>query len=927
MTLTPGTRLGPYEIVSSLGAGGMGEVYRARDTRLDRTVAVKVLPTDSASDPAFRERFDREARLISSLSHPHICALFDVGRQDPSTHSASSGQAGAGQAIDFLVIEYLEGETLAARLEKGPLRLDLALQIAVQVAGALDAAHRAGVVHRDVKPGNVMLTRAGAKLLDFGLARHGPAGGVMPGVSMLPTTPGVTAQGTILGTLQYMSPEQLEGSEADSRSDIFSFGALVYEMVTGRRAFEGKSQASLITSIMSSDPPPVASLAPMVPSSLDRVVRKCLSKDPDDRWQSAKDLHDELVWVANAGAAVEASSDALRPVPVRARGGRLPWAVAALLGALTLATALLGRAGYLSPSPVQAPMYRTSLILPAEALSEAGLGRRFAISPDGRSLVFVALSADRTRMLWLRPLDSLTAQRLPGTEGANGPFWSPDSRFVGFVAQGRLKKVDISGGPPTTVAPEAVDLGGSWNQDDVILFVPKVGALYQVRAAGGTPTSATAVDGTARHTDPFFLPDGRHFLYQVTESNPKRDISGVYVGSLDSQETPVRLLRANSNPLYSQGHLLFTQERTLMAVPFDADRLNTTGDAIPVSENVGTSGLNAASAISVSATGALVYRTGSAALRTQLTWFDRKGVRGQTVGEAADQMAVELSPDGTRLAVSSLDTTRDTRDVWMHDLTRGLRTRFTFDAADDIHTVWSSDGSQVAFDSRRSGRLGLFLKPASGAGADTTLLESDRDNLYAVSLSRDGRYLSYFTGNTASPTGSDIWVLPLTGDRPSTGSGRPEPAEGRKPIPFMQTQFNERYGRFSPDGRWIAYASTESGRDEVYVAPFPGPAVKWQVSSNGGAWPRWRGDGRELFYEDAEGRLMAASVDGSGAALVVGAVQPLFTLRMRTAAWAGSTSYNYDVTADGQRFLVNTADESQGDAPITLLLNWAGNLR
>lgn len=350
-----------------------------------------------------------------------------------------------------------------------------------------------------------------------------------------------------------------------------------------------------------------------------------------------------------------------------------------------------------------------------------------------------------------------------------------------------------------------------------------------------------------------------------------------------------------------------------MAVPFDAGRLSTTGDAIPVAENVGTGGLNAASAISVSATGALVYRTGSAALRTQLTWFDRKGVRGQTVGEATDQMAVELSPDGTRLGVSSLDTTRDTRDIWMHDLARGLRTRFTFDAADDIHTVWSSDGSQVTFNSRRSGRLGLFLKPASGAGADTTLLESDRDNLYPVSLSKDGRFLSYFTGNAASPTGNDIWVLPLTGDR--------------KPIPFMQTQFNERYGRISPDGRWIAYASTESGRDEVYVAPFPGPAVKWQVSSNGGAWPRWRGDGREIFFEDVEGTLMAASVDGSGSAFVVGAVQPLFTPRMRIAAWAGSTSYNYDVTADGQRFLINTADESQSDAPITLLLNWAGNLR
>jgi hypothetical protein len=441
-----------------------------------------------------------------------------------------------------------------------------------------------------------------------------------------------------------------------------------------------------------------------------------------------------------------------------------------------------------------------------------------------------------------------------------------------------------------------------------------LGSLYQVRATSGTPTPATAADGTARHSDPFFLPDGRRFLYQVTDSNPNSDIAGVYVGSLDSRETPARILRVNSNALYAQGHVLFSQERTLMAIPFDAGRVSITGEAIPLAENVGTSGLNAVAAMSASATGALVYRAGSAAIRSELTWLDRRGVRGQTLGEASDQMAVELSPDGKRLAVSFLDAAKETRDIWTYDLARGLRARFTFDPSDDIHTVWSADGSQVAFDSRRTGRLALFLKPASGAGADTTLLESERDNLYPVSLSRDGRYLSYFTGNAASPTGNDIWVLPLTGDR--------------KPIPFMQTQFNERYGRFSPDGRWIAYASGESGRDEVYVASFPpGPGGKWQVSSNGGAWPRWRGDGRELFFEDAEGMLVAAAVDGSGSAFVVGAVQPLFPSRMRNAAWGGASSYNYDVTADGQQFLVNVTEDSQNDTPITLLLNWADGLK
>jgi Tol biopolymer transport system component len=518
-------------------------------------------------------------------------------------------------------------------------------------------------------------------------------------------------------------------------------------------------------------------------------------------------------------------------------------------------------------------------------------------------------------MLWLlRSLDSLSAQPLAGTEGADGPFWSRDSQSVAFVAQGRLKKVDVSGGPAITIAEEAVDLGGSWSQDDVILFVSKFGALHQVRATGGTSTPATVVERAARHSDPFFLPDGQHFLYQVSASDVNVDVAGIYVASLDSQEPPRRLVRVNSNALYSQGHLLFSQERTLMAQPFDADRAAVTGSAVPLAENVGSSGMTVAAAFSVSETGALVYRTGSAAIQTQLTWFDRSGVRRGTVGEATDQMAVELSREGGRLGVSVLDTARDTRDIWTYDLARGgLRTRFTFDAADDIHTVWSADGRQVVFNSRRSGRLALFLKPASGASTETVLLESDRDNLYPVSLSRDGQFLSYFTGSAASPTGNDISVLPLSGDR--------------KPIPFMQTEFRERYGQFSPDGRWIAYTSTETGRDEVYVAPFPSTGGKWQVSLVGGSWPRWRGDGREIFFQNAEGMMMVATVDGSGTAFVVVAAQPLFPSLMRTAGWVGSTSYNYDVTADGQRFLVNATVDSPNDTPITLLLNWADGLR
>src|SRR5262245_48443901 len=440
----------------------MGEVYRARDTRLDRTVAIKILPPQFAGDPALRERFDREARLVSSLNHPHICALFDVGEQD---------------AVAYLVIEHLEGETLAARLEKSPLKLDQALQIAVQLAGALDAAHRAGVVHRDVKPGNVMLTRAGAKLLDFGLARSEPLLSALSGSSLMPTTPAaVTAHGAILGTLQYMSPEQLEGSEATARSDIFSFGAVVYEMVTGKRAFEGKSQASLIAAIMSADPAPIATVQPIAPAALDRVVRKCLAKDPDDRWQSAKDLADELSWISRTDSTIE--SQAVTPAPPRASARssreRVLWMVAALLGLGLIAALVAGRDGYLSPQQEPLQAYRASLNIPEGASMEGvAPGRRLALSPDGRFVVFLGTDVDRQRRLWLRRTDSLTTRPMPGTDGANNPFWSPDSKFIAFVAQGRLKKVEVSGGPSVTIAPEAAAIGGTWNRDDVIVYAPR----------------------------------------------------------------------------------------------------------------------------------------------------------------------------------------------------------------------------------------------------------------------------------------------------------------------------------------------------------------------------------------------------------------------------------------------------------------------
>ena len=902
--LEAGTRLGPYEIQASIGAGGMGEVYRARDTRLDRTVAIKILPPQFSGDPMLRERFDREARLISSLNHPHICSLFDVGEQN---------------GVAFLVVEHLEGETLAARLEKGRLPLEQTLKVAVQLAGALDAAHRTGVVHRDVKPGNVMLTKTGAKLLDFGLARSEPLLSAVHGSSLLPTTPAaVTAQGTILGTLQYMSPEQLDGSEADARSDIFAFGALVYEMVTGRKAFAGKTQASLIAAIMSADPPSMTTLQPVAPAALDRVVRKCLAKDPDERWQSTKDLADELNWIGRADSTAEtpaSSRSSPAGAPLRSSRETVLWIVAAIFGVALVGAIIAARAGYFAPQAEKPLLYRSSFILP-QGLSMEGVapGRRIALSPDGRLLAFVAASGDLpSRLLWVRKTDTGVTQSLPGTEGANNPFWSPDSRSIGYVAQGRLMKVEASGGPPITVAAEAMAFGGSWNREGDIVFVARPGPLSRVSAAGGSTVAVTNAEKGAVHSDPVFLSDGRHFLYQESRFGSGGEAAGIYVGSLDTQEKPKKLLAISSNAIASRGYLLFVRERTLLAQPFDEASLQLSGTPTVIGNDLEVGSLPVSSSFSVSPAGALVYRTGAAVVRTQLAWFNRSGARQETVSDVADQMTVKLSADGSHAVVSGLDPARNTRDLWTVDIKRNLRTRFTFDAADEMSPVWSADGRDVFFASRRSGRLDIYKKPASGAGTESEVFTDNQNNLYPTSVSRDGKFLLFFTGNALSSTGNDIWVLPLTGDG--------------KPRPLIQTPFNEMYPDISPDGRWVAYVSNDSGRYEVFVAPFPGPGGKWQVSQGGGTYPRWRGDSGEIYFQLPDGPLMAATVDGRGTAFVVGEVKRLFEPHIRVVSFAGSNAHNFDVTPDGQRFLIALTEDSSTEPPITLVVNWTSALK
>jgi serine/threonine protein kinase/Tol biopolymer transport system component len=892
MAILPGRRLGPYEILSAIGAGGMGEVYRARDTRLDRIVAIKVLPTHLADRSELRERFEREARTIASLNHPHICTLHDIGQQD---------------GIDYLVMEYLEGETLAQRLQKGALPLEQVLQYAIEIADALDKAHRKGVTHRDLKPGNIMLTKSGTKLLDFGLAKLKQE--VAPAnvqLSQLPTASDpLTAHGTILGTLQYMAPEQVEGKEVDARTDIFSFGAVVYEMTTGKRAFEGKTQASLIAKILEIDPPPISSLQPMTPPALDRVVKKCLSKEPEKRWQAASDVCDELKWIAEGGsqAGMPARVAAHRKTPVR-----LLATVATIAVVAALSLAFL----YFRETPPEAPILRTTILPPDNTTLDFtnGLGLP-TLSPDGKRIVFGARGADGKTPLCVRPLDALTAQPLAGTEGAAFPFWSPDSRFIAFFADGKLKKIDASGGPALTLADAPVGRGGSWNRDGVIIFAPvnTVGPLLRVSSAGGASSPLRAALGRF----PWFLPDGRHFLYQSQPGN-----GTIFVGSLDGGESKM-VTEAGSNALNAQGHILFLRNGTLMAQPFDPKRLVNTGEAVPVTEQVQTV-LNSGTVgvFSISETGMLVYRTGAAFGGLLLTWFDRSGTQGATVGEPVDVVAFQFSPDRKSLAAGIQDASHE--NIWTYDVSRGLRTRLTFGQAFDSDPVWSPDGRSIVFRSNRKGHFDLYRKSANGAGSEE-LLYADNFEKIPTSWSPDGKFLLYLTGvvgNSVVRTGGDLWALPLAPERPG---------DPLKPFLISQAPSNLFDAQFSPDGRWIAYVSNESQRNEVYVTPFPppvsGPGGKRQVSTAGGGLPRWRQDGKELFYtEGLDRRLMAAEIEAKGGTIEVGQVRPLFTATVGTQG-----TPLYDVSADGQRFLLRIVPEQKSGDPLTLVQNWAAGLK
>jgi serine/threonine protein kinase/Tol biopolymer transport system component len=899
MSLQSGVRLGPYEVLSALGAGGMGEVYKARDTRLDRIVAIKILPDTLAADPEFRERFDSEARAISQLDHPHICMLYDVGEH-------------AGTA--YLVMQYLEGQTLAERLCTGPLPLDQALTIAREIAAALDKAHRAGIVHRDLKPGNIMLTKAGAKLLDFGLAKSGPQVVAGSGLSVLPTTPrGLTAQGTILGTFQYMAPEQVEGLEADARTDVFAFGALLFETLTGRPAFEGKTRASLLGAILKDEPPAVSRLQPVAPSALDRIVSTCLAKDPDDRYQSVRDLLRDLEWVASGSTQPEATTPVAIPGPPD-EVNRVAWLLTALSAIALVATAgwAIRRAPDVTPAagPIQ------FLILPPKDTSfgtllggGTGVATQLAVSPDGRHVVFVG-RMESTYQLWLRPLDSLAASPIPGTDGAAFPFWSPDSRFIGFFAAGKLKKVQIAGGPPVVLCDASSGRGGTWSRDNVIVFTPNVTAtgLMRVSAAGGVPTAVTSLNpatGETSHRWPHFLPDGRHFFYTATTGTccPPSQPGAVRIASLDSPAAAVTLFHADSAVSYSSGHVLFVApDQTLMALPFDAVTRQTTGDPFPIAEQVSYEGSRYVGA-SVSASGTLVYGQSSQQIVSQLTWFDRTGRVLGTVGDAAPYLNLALSPDESRVAVALATGSPTNRDIWTLDA-RGIPSRLTFDPAVDGSPVWSPDGTRVAFEGSRAGKASLRQRLVDRPMPEEALFESE-NNVIPSSWSPDGRFIAF---TLAGATSSDIWALPVSA--------------GGKPFQVVKTAFADTSGTFSPDGRWIAYASSEGGQPSIYVQPFPEALGKYQVTKDGGSHPVWRADGKELFYLAQNATLMAVPIDSTGH-FRAGTPQALFPTNV-TRLNAGQV---YAVSKDGKRFLVNSRPQQSTDAPLIVVVNWPATIQ
>jgi eukaryotic-like serine/threonine-protein kinase len=890
MPILPATRLGPYEILSAIGAGGMGEVYKARDTRLDRIVAIKVLPTHLADRAELRERFEREAKTIASLNHPHICTLYDIGHQD---------------GTDFLVMEYLEGETLAQRLVRGPLPLEQVLQYATEISDALGKAHRKGITHRDLKPGNVMLTKSGTKLLDFGLAKlKQDAAPSTPESQLVTMRGGVTGEGTILGTLQYMAPEQVEGktAEIDCRTDIFALGAVVYEMATGKKAFEGKSQASLIAKILEADPPPMTLLQPLTPEALNHVVNKCLAKEPEKRWQTASDLADELKWIAAGSPQIASAPLAVdrRTTWDTARGWLIWMAGSILIAALTgLAV------WHLMPAPVQPIMRFTITLPPSQQLAGFENGPVLAISPDGMHLAYVATERG-TQQIHLRSLDSLVDKAISGTEGAVNPFFSPDSQWLAYFAGTKLMRVSVNGGGVVAIGETSNTRGGSWSNQGTIAFEFAAGSLSQVPETGGSSQPLTRLEkGENSHRWPEFLPSGKAVIFSSGTAGgawTNAQIAVQAVGTRDHRN----LIQGGTFPRYANsGHLVYSQLGTLMAVPFDIGRLAVTGSEVPVMEGILQSGTSGSAQYSISSTGTLAYVSGGlqGGQTNDLVWVDRSGAEQALAAPPHHYQHPRLSPDGRQIA---LTISEQESQIWLYDLGRETLARFTFEGKLNGNPTWTPDGKRIAFQSNKDGVQNLFWQLADGSGEAERLTNSDHSEAL-MSMSPDGKLIAFL--DVGPTTGYDIWVLQLA---------------DRKAQPFIRTPFNESAPRFSRDGRWIAYYSDESGRFEIYVQPYPGPGGKWQISTEGGTEPVWNPNGRELFYRSGD-KMMAVDIS----------TLPSFTAGKPHMLFQGPyvptplTFPNYDVSADGRRFLMLKSNgQAQAAATqINVVLNWFEELK
>ena len=902
MTLTADTRLGPYRIEALAGEGGMGEVYKARDTRLDRTVAIKILPEHVADDPDRRRRFEQEARAVSALNHAHICTLYDIG-----TTGAADGVAGPG--VDYLVMEYVEGQTLADRLAKGPVPLPQALEYATQIADALASAHQAGIVHRDLKPGNIMLTKGGVKLLDFGLAKLKTAPAGAAAASELLTRNPTTTPGSVLGTVQYMAPEQLEGKEVDARADLWALGCVLYEMTTGRQAFEGRSHASLIAAIMEHEPAAMRTVDPMSPPSLEHLVRRCLAKDPDERWQSARDVLHELHWVAEAapdnGAAAVAAP--------RHRRERLAWGllVLALAAAVTALVVLRDEGGTPGPGVVRFAITAPGTETVATDVTAA------VISPDGRRLVFTVVDASGVTRLWVRTLDTLAAQPLAGTENAMLPFWSPDSRFVAFFAEGRLKRAAVAGGAPEVICEAPDGRGGSWSKDGIIVFAPlATGSLFQIPADGGEKVEVARPDATRGETAlrfPVFLPDGRHFLYA---SLPRRQgrLLDVYLGDLGSKER-TRIMSAGSAPIPGQpGYLLFTRGEQVVAQRFDPSKLRPVGAVVSLGDSPPLSAFDGAPPVSASMNGVLAH-VATNPPNTDLVWLDRNGHQsGKIAVPSGTYLGLSLSPDGL-WAVATRPSSPTTYDLWLVDLERGLPSRLTFDghaaAGSGIGraVVWSPDSTRIAYQYDRSGVYDVYEIPArSGTTQPEPLVRSSALFKNPEAWSKDGKFLVF--SQIDGPTGWDLWRLPLAGDR--------------KPVRYLSTPFNESFADISPDGRWLAYGSDETGTPEIYVRSFPDAGERHQVSASGGTGVQWSDNGRELLIWNTGqavrtvGPILAVDVQ-TGPTFKAGTPRRLFVPRQDILGLAA--------TSDLQRFLAAVPAEGTPPPSFTVVVNWQALLR